>query len=122
MVNYTNTTNKGYVRFRLTSEGLKLEKINNKIDFPLSWRSNVSAAHNMAIRTKFLQAMENDLKYMGDAGTTIRNLIITPKKTDGTPRPMPARPSAAATSRRCSRSSTRSSTMASDARSSSITS
>ena len=84
MVNYTNTTNKGYVRFRLTSEGLKLEKINNKIDFPLSWRSNVSAAHNMAIRTKFLQAMENDLKYMGDAGTTIRNLIITPKKTDGT--------------------------------------
>ena len=28
MVNYTNTTNNGYVRFRLTSEGLKLEKIN----------------------------------------------------------------------------------------------
>ena len=91
MVNYTNTTNKGYVRFRLTSEGLKLEKINNKIDFPLSWRSNVSAAHNMAIRTKFLQAMENDLKYMGDAGTTIRNLIITPKKTDGTQGPQPPR-------------------------------
>ena len=84
MVNYTNTTNKGYVRFRLTSEGLKLEKINNKIDFPLSWRSNVSAAHNMAIRTKFLNAMENDLRYMGDAANTIRNLIINPKKTDGT--------------------------------------
>ena len=84
MVNYTNTTNKGYVRFRLTSEGLKLEKINNKIDFPLSWRSNVSAAHNMSIRAKFLSAMENDLRYMGDAGNTIRNLIINPKKTDGT--------------------------------------
>ena len=84
MVNYTNTTNKGYVRFKLTSEGLKLEKINNKIDFPLSWRSNMSADHNKAIRTKFLNAMENDLKYMGDVGNTIRNLIINPKKTDGT--------------------------------------
>ena len=84
MVNYTSGTNKGYVRFQLTSEGLKLQKINNKIDFPLSWRSNMSANHNNAIRAKFLAAMENDLKYMGDTGNTIRNLILTPKKLDGT--------------------------------------
>ena len=83
MVNYTSGTNKGYVRFKLTSNGLKLEKINNKIDVPLSWRSNVSADHNMAIRAKFLNAMENDLRYMGDAGDTIRKLIINPKKPDG---------------------------------------
>ena len=80
MVNYTSGTNKGYVRFQLTSEGLKLQKINNKIDFPLSWRSNMSANHNKAIRAKFLAAMDNDLKYMGDTGNTIRNLILTPKK------------------------------------------
>lgn len=84
MVNYTSGTNKGYVRFQLSSEGLKLQKINNKIDFPLSWRSNMSANHNNAIRAKFLAAMENDLKYMGDTGNTIRNLILTPKKLDGT--------------------------------------
>ncbi len=41
MVNYQSGTNKGYVRFTRTSNGgLKLEKINNKVDVPLSWRSN----------------------------------------------------------------------------------
>ena len=81
MVNYESGTNKGYVRFAKTSDGkLKLEKFNNKIDVPLSWRSNTSAAHNQAVREKFLAAMEHDLKYMGDAGTSIRKMILSPKK------------------------------------------
>ena len=80
MVNYVNTKNKGYVRFQLTNDGLKLEKFNNKIDFPLFMRSNTSAAHNKAIREKFLGAMQKDLKYMGAAGETIRRLIISPKE------------------------------------------
>jgi len=81
MVNYESGTNKGYVRFTKTSDGkLKLEKFNNKIDVPLSWRSNTSADHNKAVREKFLAAMEHDLKYMGDVGTTIRKMILAPKK------------------------------------------
>ena len=49
MVNYQSGTNMGYVRFTRTSNGgLKLEKINNKVDVPLSWRSNVGAANNSA--------------------------------------------------------------------------
>ena len=80
MVNYTSGTNKGYVRFQLTSEGLKLQKINNKIDFPLSWRSTMSANHNNAIRSKFLAAMENGLGHIGDAANAIGNLVLTPKK------------------------------------------
>lgn len=80
MVNYTSGTNKGYVRFTKDSNGkLKLEKFNNKIDVPLSWRSNVSPAHNKAVRAKFLNAIENDLKYMGDSGNNIRKLVLAPK-------------------------------------------
>lgn len=80
MVNYTSGTNKGYVRFTKDSNGkLKLEKFNNKIDVPLSWRSNTSAAHNKAVREKFLAAIEHDLKYMGDAANTIRKLVLAPK-------------------------------------------
>ena len=81
MVNYTSGTNKGYVRFTAASDGkLKIEKFNNKVDVPLSWRSNTSAAHNTAVRQKFLAAMEHDLKYMGDAGNTIRKMVLAPKK------------------------------------------
>lgn len=84
MVNYESGTNKGYVRFTKASDGkLKIEKFNNKIDVPLSWRSNVSAAHNKAVREKFLSAMGNDLRYMGDAANTIRNTILAPKNPDG---------------------------------------
>ena len=81
MVNYESGTNKGYVRFTMASDGkLKIEKFNNKIDVPLSWRSNVSAAHNKSVRAKFLAAMEQDLRYMGDAGNTIRKMVLAPKK------------------------------------------
>lgn len=45
MVNYVSGTNKGYVRFSLGQDGkLKLEKFNNKVDVPLSWRSNTGGA------------------------------------------------------------------------------
>ena len=71
MVNYQTGTNKGYVRFTRTSTGgLKLEKINNKIDVPLSWRSNVSAANNQLMRQKFVNAMSGDLKYVGEASAS----------------------------------------------------
>ena len=84
MVNYTNPTNKGYVRFTLSSDGkLKLEKFNNKIDVPLSWRSNVSAAHNKSMREKLLASIEGDLKFMGEVGSEIRNMILHPKKANG---------------------------------------
>ena len=80
MVNYESGTNKGYVRFTKDSAGkLKIEKFNNKIDVPLSWRSNTSAAHNKAVREKFLDAIEHDLKYMGDSANSIRKLVLAPK-------------------------------------------
>ena len=80
MVNYTSGTNKGYVRFQLASEGLKLQKIDNKIDFPLSWRSTMSANHNKALRSKFLAAMENGLRHIGDTANAMGNIVLTPKK------------------------------------------
>ena len=84
MVNYTSGTNKGYVRFTKASDGkLKLEKFNNKIDVPLSWRSNTSAAHNKAVRTKFLAAIADDLKFMGEVGREIENMILHPKNANG---------------------------------------
>ena len=40
MVNYANTKNKGYVRFTMGTDGkLSIQKFNNKLDVPLSWRS-----------------------------------------------------------------------------------
>ncbi len=83
MVNYQSGTNKGYVRFTTASDGkLKIEKFNNKIDVPLSWRSNVSAAHNKSVRAKFLAAIEGDLRFMGEAGNGIRDMILRPKNAD----------------------------------------
>ena len=80
MVNNAPCTCKGFVRFKLASEGLKFQNINNKIDFSLSWRSTMSANHNNAIRSKFLAAMENGLGHIGDAANAIGNLVLTPKK------------------------------------------
>ena len=51
MVNYANTKNKGYVRFTMNGYGkLSIQKFNNKLDVPLSWRSNVKPEHNKAVR------------------------------------------------------------------------
>ncbi len=84
MVNYESGTNKGYVRFTTASDGkLKIEKFNNKIDVPLSWRSNVSAAHNKSVRAKFLSAIESDLRFMGEAGEKIKDMILRPKNANG---------------------------------------
>ena len=82
MVNYENVKNKGYVRFTLGSDGgLKLEKFNRKIDLPLSWRSNTSAAHNRAMREKFAAALSGDLKYaLDDTRTRICNMVLSPEK------------------------------------------
>ena len=76
MVNYESGTNKGYVRFTKDSAGkLKIEKFNNKIDVPLSWRSNTSAAHNRSVREKFLAAIEGDqLLTEGDTITGVTDL------------------------------------------------
>ena len=84
MVNYESGTNKGYVRFTKGADGnLKIEKFNNKIDVPLSWRSNTSAAHNKAVREKFLAAIEGDLKFLGKTGDDIKDLILRPKDKNG---------------------------------------
>lgn len=83
MVNYANTKNKGYVRFTMGTDGkLSIQKFNNKLDVPLSWRSNVSAAHNKALREQFLKAIEKDLAFMGNADK-IRDMILRPVNKDG---------------------------------------
>ena len=83
MVNYASGTNKGYVRFARDSDGkLRVQKFNNKIDVPLSWRSNVSAAHNKSVREKFLASIEKDLAFMGNADA-IRDMILRPKGKSG---------------------------------------
>ena len=85
MVNYENVKNKGYVRFSLGQDGkLKLEKFNNKVDVPLSWRSNTKAEHNRAMREKFAAALAGDLKYAsaGAAGR-IRDMVLSPENGDG---------------------------------------
>ena len=82
MVNYVNPKNKGYVRFTMGSDGkLSIQKFNNKLDVPLSWRSNVSAAHNKALREQFLKAIEKDLAYMSNADK-IRDMILRPVNKD----------------------------------------
>ena len=63
-VNYENTKNKGYVRFVPDGQGgVKLEKVNNKIDFKISWRTNIDEEKNKSIREKFVLAMTNDLRW-----------------------------------------------------------
>ena len=92
MVNYERGCNRGYVRFKATSEGLKLEKVNKQlVSPPLSWLSNMSAAHNAAIRAKFLDAISKDLRYMdSDTVDNITNLIISPKKSNADRIELPA--------------------------------
>ncbi|MCR5413926.1 MAG: hypothetical protein K6F50_04275 [Kiritimatiellae bacterium] len=67
-VNYENTTNKGYVRFvRDGKGGVKISKVNNKVDFSIGLRTNITAAKNASMREKFASAMANDLR-LADAG------------------------------------------------------
>lgn len=63
-VNYVNPKNKGYVRFVPDGKGgVKLAKVNNKIDLFLSLRTNVDAEKNKAMREKFADALTRDLKW-----------------------------------------------------------
>ena len=77
MVNYETGTNKGYVRFALGQNGkLKLEKFNRKIDLPLSWRSNTSAAHNRAMREKFAAALCLIVFVSGCDWVTVSHVLV----------------------------------------------
>ena len=81
-VNYVNTTNKGYVRFTTKggNGGLAIEKFNNVIDMPLSWRTNVSSSHNRAIRQALERSLNPYLEYLdadkkGKLLDIVKNLI-----------------------------------------------
>ena len=53
-VNTVNPKNKGYVRFVPDDKGgVKIAKVNNHIDFCISWRTNIDSAHNRTMREKF---------------------------------------------------------------------
>lgn len=80
MVNYVNPKNKGYVRFTMNGDGkLSIQKFNNKIDVPLSWRSNVKPAHNKAVREALGRSLSSFTKFL-DAETKgkINDLILNP--------------------------------------------
>ncbi|MBO6167495.1 MAG: hypothetical protein J6P13_03995 [Kiritimatiellae bacterium] len=63
-VNYENKTNKGYVRFVPDGNGgVKLAKVNNKIDLFINWRTNIDAEKNRAMREKFVDSLTRDLKW-----------------------------------------------------------
>ena len=63
-VNYKNTKNKGYVRFEPDGNGgVKIAKVNNKVDLFINWRTNVDAEKNKAIRSKFVNAVKFDLRW-----------------------------------------------------------
>lgn len=83
-VNYVNTTNKGYVRFTTKggNGGLAIEKFNNVIDMPLSWRTNVSSSHNRAIRQALERSLNPYLEYL-DAGKKGKLLDIVLRSKNG---------------------------------------
>ena len=63
-VNYTNPKNKGYVRFEPNGQGgVKIAKVNNKVDLFINWRTNVDAEKNKAMRAKFVDAISLNLKW-----------------------------------------------------------
>ena len=67
-VNYVNTKNKGYVRFEADGNGgVKIAKVNNKIDLKIGWRTNIDSVKNLAMRQKFANAIKNDLKWANGA-------------------------------------------------------
>ena len=66
MVNYENTDNKGYVRFTRGEDGtIKLEKFNNKLDVPLSWRSRTDVDFNREMRETFIESLKSSAKFGG---------------------------------------------------------
>ncbi|MBR4518238.1 MAG: hypothetical protein IKO65_04470, partial [Victivallales bacterium] len=84
-VNTVNPKNKGYVRFVPDGKGgVTIAKVNNKIDFNISWRTNIDAAKNRTMREKFALAMANDLRWADS--TRVKKLmdsITNVRKKDG---------------------------------------
>ncbi len=75
MVNYENTTNRGYVRMRLEDGGkVGLQKVSKHFySVPFhSLRSNVTAEYNREVRRALVAALSVDLRYVDDA--TVRHL------------------------------------------------
>lgn len=67
-VNVENPKNKGYVRFVPDGkDGVKIEKVNNKIDFKIGWRTNINATNNKAMREKFADAFKVALRWSNSA-------------------------------------------------------
>ena len=67
-VNYTNPKNKGYVRFEPDGQGgVKIAKVNNKVDMFINWRTNIDADKNKAMRAKFAQAITGNLRWADTA-------------------------------------------------------
>ncbi|MBP5671593.1 MAG: hypothetical protein J6X49_04320 [Victivallales bacterium] len=85
-VNTVNPKNKGYVRFVPDGKGgVKIAKVNNNIDFNISWRSNINAANNRTMREKFAMAMANDLRW-ADPKTVeklVDSITNVPKNPEG---------------------------------------
>lgn len=81
-VNTENTKNKGYVRFVPNGkDGVKIEKVNNKIDFKIGWRTNINAENNKLMRQKFVNAFKSDLRWV--AKEKLDNLIDSITQKDG---------------------------------------
>lgn len=84
-VNTVNPKNKGYVRFVPDGKGgVTIAKVNNKVDFCISWRTNIDAAHNRTMREKFALALTSDLRWADS--TKVQKLadsITNARKKDG---------------------------------------
>ncbi len=84
-VNTVNPKNKGYVRFVPDGKGgVTIAKVNNKIDFNISWRTNIDAVKNQTMREKFALAMASDLRWADS--TRVQKLmdsITNVRKKDG---------------------------------------
>ncbi len=81
LVNYDNTTNKGYVRFVSAGNGgFKVEKFNNKVDIPLWMCFKTSAKHNKEVRMRLVDALERDFRFLEKGEVdALKNLILRPK-------------------------------------------
>ncbi len=67
-VNYVNTKNKGYVRFEPDGRGgVKVAKVNNKIDIKIGWRTNIDSVKNQAMRQKFANSIQTGLRWADQA-------------------------------------------------------
>lgn len=79
-VNTKNPKNKGYVRFVPNGDGgVKIEKVNNKIDFMIGWRTNINAENNKAMRMKFAEAFKSELRWSSQS--ELKKLLSTITQT-----------------------------------------